>query len=184
MADTSAAAAEAQAALHELLSYEFVCKADEIPEGSRHCVLLPSSKRSVMLLHIKGQIYCMDQACYHHGGPLVNGDIEEMGGKVTVKCPWHAYHIAVETGEGLYMGMDMALDSKGRSQPSPPKVKSKGVKQRTHFVEIRNGEDVYVADSSLIPGSAIIMSDLYAFKPMKIPEKLQKGEVKIHSRFE
>lgn len=161
--------------------------------------------------------------CSDHGGPLANGDIEEMGGKVTVKCPWHAYHIAIETGEGLYMGMDMALDANGRSQPSPPKVKSKGVKQRTHFVEIRNGEDVFVADSSLIPGacafrfvvgcqqsralfckrpgmymcvadllsvianvftgSAVIMSDLYAFRPMTIPEKV-KGEVKIHSRFE
>lgn len=91
-----------------------------------------------------------------HGGPLVNGDIEEMGGKVTVKCPWHAYHIAVETGEGLYMGMDMALDADGRSHPSPPKVKSKGVKQRTHFVEIRNSEDVFVADSSLIPGALFV----------------------------
>lgn len=94
--------------------------------------------------------------CTDHGGPLANGDIEEMGGKVTVKCPWHAYHIAVETGEGLYMGMDMALDANGRSQPSPPKVKSKGVKQRTHFVEIRNGEDVFVADSSLIPGALFV----------------------------
>lgn len=77
-----------------------------------------------------------------------------MGGKVTIKCPWHAYHIAVETGEGLYMGMDMALDARGRSQPSPPKVKSKGVKQRTHFVEVRDDEDVFVADSSLIPGTS------------------------------
>lgn len=76
-----------------------------------------------------------------------------MGGKVTVKCPWHAFHIAVATGEGLYMGMDMALDAHGRSQPSTPKVKSKGVKQRTHFVEVRDDEDVYVADSSLIPGA-------------------------------
>lgn len=84
-----------------------------------------------------------------------------MGGKVTVKCPWHAYHIAVETGEGLYMGMDMALDSNGRSQPSHPKVKSKGVKQRTHFVEIRNGEDVFVADSSLIPGVSFIHCRLH-----------------------
>lgn len=32
-------------------------------------------------------------------------------------------------------------------------------------------------------GSAVIMSDLYAFRPMTIPEKV-KGEVKIHSRFE
>lgn len=58
------ATAEALEAMQKLLSYELVCKVDEIPEGSRRCVQLPSSNRSVMLLHIKGQIYCMDQACY------------------------------------------------------------------------------------------------------------------------
>ena len=89
--------------------------------------------------------------CVDHGGPLAHGDIEEMGGKVTIKCPWHAYHIAVETGEGLYMGVDMALGRSGRLEPSPPRVKSKGVKQRTHFVKVV-GDGVFVADSSQIPG--------------------------------
>lgn len=74
-----------------------------------------------------------------------------MGGKVTVKCPWHAYHIALETGEGLYKGVDMAMDASGKLQRSAPRVKSKGVKQRTHFVQVRDG-DVYVADSSVLPG--------------------------------
>lgn len=32
-------------------------------------------------------------------------------------------------------------------------------------------------------GSAAVMSDVYAFTPMTIPERV-KGEVKIHSRFE
>ncbi|GMF09305.1 unnamed protein product [Phytophthora lilii] len=107
-----------------------------------------------MLLNVRGQVFCMDQACYHHGGPLVKGDIEELGGKTTIKCPWHAYHIAVETGEGLYKGVDMTMTSSGKLQPSSPRLKSKGVKQRTHFVELRNdGQDIYVADSSAIPGT-------------------------------
>lgn len=76
-----------------------------------------------------------------------------MGGKTTIKCPWHAYHITVETGEGLYKSVDMAMTSSGTLQPLSPRLKSKGVKQRTHFVELRNhGQDVYVADSSAIPG--------------------------------
>lgn len=87
-----------------------------------------------------------------HGGPLVNGDIEELGGKVTIKCPWHAYHIAVATGEGLYKGMEMVMGPSGKFEPVPGAVKSKGVKQRTHFVEIRNGNEIFVADSSKIPG--------------------------------
>ncbi|RLN61952.1 hypothetical protein BBJ29_003409 [Phytophthora kernoviae] len=126
--------------------------------------------------------------CYapqHHGGPLVNGDIEEMGGKTTIKCPWHAYHIALETGEGLYKGVDMAMSSSGKLMPSSPRLKSKGVKQRTHFVELRNdGQDIYVADSSAIPGAQMIESDVYAFRTANIPEAAKKGEVRIHSRFE
>jgi nitrite reductase/ring-hydroxylating ferredoxin subunit len=82
-----------------------------------------------------------------HGGPLLNGDIEEMGGKVTIKCPWHEYQIALESGEGLYMGVDMVRNSAGRIEATPPRVKSKGLKQRTHFVRVRDG-DVFVADTS------------------------------------
>ncbi|KAG6614127.1 Rieske domain-containing protein [Phytophthora cinnamomi] len=169
----------------DLLTFEFVCKLSELPSGSKKCVELPTSHRSVMLLNIRGQVFCMDQACYHHGGPLVNGDIEEMGGKTTIKCPWHAYHIAVETGEGLYKGVDMAMTPSGRLQPSSPRLKSKGVKQRTHFVELRNdGQDIYVADSSAIPGASMIESDVYAFRTANIPEAAKNGEVRIHSRFE
>ncbi|GLD93701.1 hypothetical protein PINS_up002306 [Pythium insidiosum] len=176
----------AQAALHELLSFEFVCKAAELPEGSRRCLLLPSSQRSVLLFNLGGQIHCIDQTCYHHGGPLAIGDLEELGGKVTIKCPWHAFHIAVETGEGLYMGVDMAFGPDGRLAPSAPRVKSKGVKQRTHFVELRNGgEDVYVADSSRIPGAAPVASDVYAFRPPPIPSSPHGvGGRRLHSRFE
>ncbi|DAZ93128.1 TPA: hypothetical protein N0F65_009704 [Lagenidium giganteum] len=178
-----AAAAAAAAAINELLQFEYVCKLRDVPEGSRRCFQLPSSGRSLLIINLRGQIYCLDQTCYHHGGPLVNGDIEEMGGKVTIKCPWHAYHIAIETGEGLYMGVDMAFGKSGKLEPSSPRVKSKGVKQRTHFVEVRNGEDIFVADSSLIPGANKITSDVYAFKKVEIPEKV-KGQVRIHSRFE
>jgi hypothetical protein len=104
-----------------------------------------------------------------------------MGGKKTIKCPWHAYHIAIATGEGLYMGVDMSMGSNGKLQASSPKVKSKGVKQRTHFVKIENG-DVYVADSSLIPGAAQITSDIYAFKhDNELPKSPKKGEIKLHS---
>ncbi|KAF1777902.1 Rieske [2Fe-2S] iron-sulfur domain [Phytophthora cactorum] len=151
----------------DLLTYEFVCKQSELPPGSKKCVELPTSHRSVMLVNIRGQVFCMDQACYHHGGPLVNGDIEELGDK------------------GLYKGVDMTMSPSGKLQPSSPRLKSKGVKQRTHFVQLRNdGQDIYVADSSVIPGASMLGSDLYAFRTANIPEAAKKGEVRIHSRFE
>ena len=81
------------------------------------------------------------------------GDIEEIGNKTVVKCPWHAYRIELKTGEGLYMGVDIVRNKDGKSTPTAPILKSKGVKQRTHLVEIRNGNDIYVADSSKLLGS-------------------------------
>lgn len=113
-----------------------------------------------------------------HGGPLMNGDIEEMGGKITVKCPWHAYHIAIETGEGLYRGVDMAFGSDGKLQPTSPRVKSKGVKQRTHFVKVHQ-QEIYVADSSQVEGTPAIESDVYALEQVKIPDQIGPP---IHSR--
>uniref|UniRef100_M4BUB5 Uncharacterized protein n=1 Tax=Hyaloperonospora arabidopsidis (strain Emoy2) TaxID=559515 RepID=M4BUB5_HYAAE len=81
--------------------------------------------------------------------------------------------------------MDMAMTSDGKLQPSSPTLKSKGVKQRTHFVQLRNnGQDVYVADSYAIPGASAIQSDVYAFPTAKLPVAAKKGEVRIHSRFE
>lgn len=61
--DTQTPSSDARA-MDDLLTYEFVCTLEEVPEGSRKCTLLPSSERSVLLLNVDGEIHCMDQACY------------------------------------------------------------------------------------------------------------------------
>lgn len=36
------------------------------------------------------EVFCVDNLCYHNGGPLYMGDIEELkGGHVCIICPWH-----------------------------------------------------------------------------------------------
>jgi hypothetical protein len=45
----------------------------------------------------------MDAACYHHGGPLGDGAIEDLGGATCVSCPWHKYRITLG-GEGAEGG--------------------------------------------------------------------------------
>jgi nitrite reductase/ring-hydroxylating ferredoxin subunit len=46
-----------------------------------------------------GVLRAFDSICYHAGGPLGIGDIEEIGeGIKCIKCPWHAYLIDLETG--------------------------------------------------------------------------------------
>nr|CCA26739.1 conserved hypothetical protein [Albugo laibachii Nc14] len=159
-------------------NFEYICRLDEIEVGCKRCFYLPSSHRSVLLIHLRqGEVFCIDQTCYHHGGPLLEGDIEEIGGKTVITCPWHHYHIAIDTGEGLYMGI----------QPTTPSashiavVKSKGVKQRTHSVEIRNYNHIYVADTS-INDTNPIESDLYAFQPIHTsPNHPNSSRIALHS---
>lgn len=104
------------------------------------------SGRGVTLWWHKGRVHCLDAACYHHGAPLVDGDIEDLGGTACVVCPWHKYKIALEDGQCLYVGLDMAT---GQSQ-----LKSKGVKQRPHAVEVRGDGNVYILDSGAPCSSA------------------------------
>lgn len=49
--------------------------------------------RPVTLLKKNGLIYCVDSLCYHQGGPLAEGDIEEFCGIPTIRCPWHAHRV-------------------------------------------------------------------------------------------
>mmetsp|Transcript_27178 Transcript_27178/g.61370 ORF Transcript_27178/g.61370 Transcript_27178/m.61370 type:complete len:119 (+) Transcript_27178:523-879(+) len=42
----------------------------------------------------------MDSICYHMGGPLTVGDIEDIGvGETVVSCPWHHHKIGVVSGK-------------------------------------------------------------------------------------
>ena len=40
----------------------------------------------------------MREECAHQGGPLHLGDIEDVGGKVCVVCPWHGWSYDAEDG--------------------------------------------------------------------------------------
>ncbi|CCI50175.1 unnamed protein product [Albugo candida] len=160
-------------------NFDYICRLDEIEVGSKRCFYLPSTQRSILLIHLRhGEVFCIDQTCYHHGGPLHEGDIEEIGGKAVITCPWHHYHIAIDTGEGLYLGIQPTAHS--TSQVAV--VKSKGVKQRTHEVKICNDSHIYVADSST-NDSKPIESDIYAFQPVRTTltqSKSSKNDIHSH----
>ena len=68
-------------------------------------------------------VWAMDRVCYHMGGPLELGDLEDLGlpGGPVVRCPWHSYRIGLADGAGLY-------------QQTPGQWKSKGIRQRVHAV--------------------------------------------------
>ncbi|KPA79730.1 hypothetical protein ABB37_05489 [Leptomonas pyrrhocoris] len=110
----------------------------QFTDGSRQ--LVKCGVRNIAVVCYKDQLYAIDNACYHHGGPLLRGDIEEMGGHPCIVCPWHSYKIALDTGEGLYMGI--TINPRGGAPQQT--VKSKGCKQRVHKVTVDEADDVYV----------------------------------------
>ncbi|KAG8598332.1 hypothetical protein GDO81_002566 [Engystomops pustulosus] len=98
--------------------------------------------REVVIFHHLGKYHAMDLRCYHSGGPLHLGEIEDINGKACIVCPWHKYKIVLETGEGLYQGVN---------HQDPKRTKqwfSKGKKQRTHKVTVKDGK-IYVTLSDV-----------------------------------
>ncbi|XP_005098944.1 Rieske domain-containing protein [Aplysia californica] len=110
--------------------------------------------RDIFIIARGSELFALDSFCYHAGGPLHMGDIEEMPGYTCVVCPWHRYKITLRSGEGLYHSIDPHNLSK------PPVLCSKGVKQRTHLVTLE-GDDVYVTLSTGDPAHTKLESDQY-----------------------
>ncbi|KAE8635761.1 hypothetical protein XENTR_v10002727 [Xenopus tropicalis] len=164
----------------------FVAKEEDFKDSQR--IRGTVKDREVVIFHHEGQYHALDLRCYRKhivyyilnhpwlmlankknlfcsfftdaGGPLHLGDIEDIAGQTCVICPWHNYTIALATGEGLYQGTD-PLD--------PLRTKkwfSKGVKQRIHKVNVKNG-GVYV---TLSDTSIRCDSDDYACEKLKESE--------------
>ncbi|XP_069101788.1 uncharacterized protein [Argopecten irradians] len=67
-----------------------------------HCQRLYSSaggRKDLGLFYNKGQFYAMEAWCGHMGGPLFEGDIEDLNGRAHVMCPWHSYMFDLQTGK-------------------------------------------------------------------------------------
>jgi nitrite reductase/ring-hydroxylating ferredoxin subunit/ferredoxin-NADP reductase len=114
----------------------FVARVQDFPKGARH--LIKVGGRSIAVFNHREQYYAMDNACYHLGGTLLNGDIEDLEGHWCVRCPLHNYPIELTTGESFYVGMD-AKPGGGTCQ----QLKSKGAKQRVYQCRVEN-DGVYV----------------------------------------
>ncbi|XP_040011548.1 Rieske domain-containing protein [Xiphias gladius] len=129
----------------------FIGKKEDIVKAGRVTKLVNGS-RDILVLYHQGKLHAMDMRCYHSGGALQYGDIEEFNGRLCIVCPWHKYKITLAEGEGLYQAVDDPT-----AKPLRTNWRSKGVKQRIHKVTEVNG-DVYVV---LNNSSEAIDSDAY-----------------------
>ncbi|XP_070759409.1 Rieske domain-containing protein [Enoplosus armatus] len=148
----------------------FVGKKDELIEAKRSFRTLEG--RDILIIHHQGLFYAMDSYCYHSGGALQNGDIEEIGGKLCIICPNHKYKISLAKGEGIYKATDP------REKAPVPRWYSKGVKQRIHMVTEANGE-VYV---QLSGDTSWIESDYFQGEKGKVERAKAEAAEKKTSR--
>lgn len=74
-----------------------VARADEIPDPGKQ--LIEVDDRLVVLFHIGGSFYCLDDVCTHDGGPLGEGEL--CGHEIA--CPRHGAKFDVRTGRALTM---------------------------------------------------------------------------------
>lgn len=97
--------------------------------------------RVLGIFYVADRFFAIDNGCYHHGGPLVEGEIEDLNGRhlsgcsenieddkvamYAVVCPWHHYRILISTGFSVYDGIDGCLKLKP------------GNKQRSHVIRER-----------------------------------------------
>ena len=74
-----------------------VAKTSEIPDpGSQ---LVEIDDRLVVLFHVGGKFYALDDVCTHDGGPLGEGELDNHA----VICPRHGARFDIRTGAALTM---------------------------------------------------------------------------------
>ncbi|NWT02806.1 RFESD protein, partial [Mionectes macconnelli] len=127
----------------------FIGKEEDIKKSGR--ITAKIDGREIVVFYHEGKFHALDSRCYRKTLAYIISDID---GQACIVCPWHKFKITLETGEGLYEGINPL-------EPSPtPQWQSKGVKQRTHKLTIDNGS-VYVCPPDL---SVSFDSDYFAEK--------------------
>lgn len=64
----------------------------DVPPGS--AIAVPVGRYEVAVFNVAGELFALENACPHQGGPLAEGWVEGY----TVTCPWHAWCFELRTG--------------------------------------------------------------------------------------
>jgi 3-phenylpropionate/trans-cinnamate dioxygenase ferredoxin subunit len=77
--------------------FQAVAKVSEIPDPGRKVVELED--QLVVVIHMAGHFYAIDDVCTHDGGPLGEGALDGF----TIACPRHGAKFDVRDGRALTM---------------------------------------------------------------------------------
>eukprot|EP00759_Apiculatamorpha_spiralis_P029581 PhF_6_TR31736/c0_g1_i1/m.46711 len=110
------------------------------PDNRVHVVTV-NSRRYVTILYIPrdGSVRCVDSACYHAGGPLGLGRVEEVDGDPCIMCPNHGHCVSLLTGSRLIPMIDIedgCIIQKGMKRTYPY--------QRVHETSVQANGTIYV----------------------------------------
>ena len=78
-------------------NFQPVAQLSEIPDPGKQVV--ECNERLVVLFHVDGKVYCLDDICTHDGGTLGDGTLEGC----EIKCPRHGARFDIRTGDALSM---------------------------------------------------------------------------------
>ena len=74
-----------------------VASVNDVPDPGSS--LIEVDDRLIVLFHVGGEFYALDDVCTHDGGPLGEGPVEDH----TVTCPRHGAKFDIRTGQALTM---------------------------------------------------------------------------------
>lgn len=74
-----------------------VARVADIPDPGRE--LVEVDERLIVLLHVGGEFFALDDVCTHDGGPLSEGELDDH----TIACPRHGAKFDLRTGAALTM---------------------------------------------------------------------------------
>jgi 3-phenylpropionate/trans-cinnamate dioxygenase ferredoxin component len=77
--------------------FEKVAAVSGFPDPGR--LLVEVEDRVVVLFHVGGEFFCIDDVCTHDGGPLGEGELDDH----RIACPRHGARFDIRTGKALTM---------------------------------------------------------------------------------
>jgi 3-phenylpropionate/trans-cinnamate dioxygenase ferredoxin subunit len=72
-----------------------VCRVSDLPDPGKQTLAIDD--RMVVLLHVGGEFFCVDDVCTHDGGPLGEGPVADHA----IACPRHGAKFDIRTGKAL-----------------------------------------------------------------------------------
>ena len=148
------------------------------------------SNRYVTVVALGGaRLYCLDSPCFHSAGPLGEGPLEDIEDIPCIRCPWHNFLVALDTGEEVVREvLPPKFDDDGVYRPpqyplqpaSGGKPKRLKPVQRVHecFVDSESQEIVVMIDDSETIKSHPLLSDTNACNEKRGAMSMQIRSIK------